>query len=127
MTTSKVKNLACLAAVAAITIAICIQTAAAVTVTQFESVTEEQQNQWLAAQTLLMEDWYKKNAKKNLAVCMSKLRAISHARAAGDYSQGLGLYDLIRNEIRKASIVNPDAYHVEQIIAGVVEHECAKQ
>jgi|AP12_2_1047962.scaffolds.fasta_scaffold120337_2 hypothetical protein len=42
--------------------------ALAVTVTEFESVSEEQQGQWLAVQVLLLKDWCKNNGYEDLVV-----------------------------------------------------------
>ncbi len=111
--------------IATASIAFIVSPAMAVTINQFDAVTEQQQAEWMAAHTLLLQDWYQSNGHEDIAACMTELRGRSRAAAEGDHSQGMGLYALINDEIRIARRKNTDE-QVENIIAYVVQRECAK-
>lgn len=110
----------------AITFTASIVPAAAVTVSEFDSVTQEQQDAWLAAQVLLLKNWYEENRPSNAVTCLDLLQERSYNAAGGDHTTGVGLYTLIQDEIDLARRRNPEAYQVEDIIFGVVEHECSQ-
>lgn len=108
------------------TFALFASQAVAVTVERFDTVPQEQQAEWLAAQVLLLRDWYEANGRPETIACLDILRKRSKATGNGDHTQGVGIYTLLHDEIDLARRRNPAAYHVEDIIFGVVEHECAK-
>lgn len=93
--------------------------ALAVSINEFDSATKEQQIEYLTVQTVSLKKYYVSHGMQHKADCVE---AKFKKRGGGDVS----LVTLILDEIDLARR-RGETHRVEDIIFGVVEHECSKR
>lgn len=92
--------------------------ALAVSINEFDSATKEQQIEYLTVQSVLLKKYYVAQGMQHKADCME-------VKLKKDDGGDVGLITLILDEIDLARR-RGENHPVEDIIFGVVEHECSK-